>query len=82
MFMTSILLEIKNPGDWQVLKPLLERLKIRFTPVEVTSAPHKIARGKALEIINAGLPAFDNFERWMQQFEESRKDRPLPFREN
>ena len=75
VFMTSILLEIKNPGDWQVLKPLLERLKIHFTPVEAKPAPQKIAREKALEIINAGLPAFDNFEEWMEEFEESRKKR-------
>ncbi|TAK43500.1 MAG: hypothetical protein EPO28_05930 [Saprospiraceae bacterium] len=80
--MTSILLEIKNPGDWLVLKPLLKRLKIHFTPVETTPTPQKIARAKALEIINAGLPAFQNFEEWMQQFEESRKNCSLPFRAN
>lgn len=80
--MTKVLLEINNPGDWYALQPLLERLKIRFTPAEVQPLPQKTARAKALEIINAGLPAFDNFEEWMQQFEESRKDRPLPFREN
>lgn len=80
--MTSILLEIKNPNDWQVLKPLLERLKIHFKPVESAPAPQKISREKALEIINAGLPAFENFEGWMEEFEESREDRVLPFREH
>jgi hypothetical protein len=78
--MTRILLEISNPSDWQVLLPLLERLKIRFTPAE--PLPQKTAPANAVEIINAGLPAFDNFEEWMQQFEESRRDRTLPFRAN
>lgn len=74
--MTNVLLEITNPSDWQVLLPLLERLKIRFTTTETSQRPQKTDPAKALEIINAGLPAFDNFEEWMQQFEESRKDRP------
>ncbi len=80
--MTKIVLEINNPKDWQVLLPLLERLKIPFTQVEGTSSSQVIEPANALDIIKAGLPAFDNFDEWMRQFEENRKDRPLPFREN
>jgi hypothetical protein len=80
--MTKVVLEINNPKDWQVLLPLLKRLKIRFTKVEAPPSPQDVDQAGALEIIEAGLPAFDNFEEWMQQFEESRDDRLLPFREN
>ena len=80
--MTKVVLEIKNPGDWQVLLPLLRRLKIRFFPIEAELLSPNDAGSETLEIINAGLPAFDNFEEWIQQFEASREDRLLPFRQN
>lgn len=80
--MTKVVLEIKNPKDWQVLLPLLRRLKIQFTQVDPQPLRKDTNQEETLKMIQAGLPVFDNFEEWMQAFEKSRKDRPLPFREN
>jgi hypothetical protein len=79
---TKVVLEIKNPKDWQVLLPLLRRLKIQFTQVDPQPLRKNTNQEETLKMIQAGLPVFDNFEEWMQAFEKSRKDRPLPFREN
>jgi len=80
--MAKVVLEINNPKDWQVLLPLLERLKIQFTQVDAAPTSQDMDQTNVLEIIKAGLPAFDNFDEWIRQFEENRKDRPLPFRGN
>ncbi len=79
--MTQIVLEIPRRQDLDMLLVLFKRLNIR-----VVQAPEKKAAAKSDEddvaLIVAGLPPKQDFEAFVQEFEESRKDRPIPSREN
>jgi hypothetical protein len=78
----QVTLAIPNQRDWQTLMPLLERLGISYN-VQTAQTPED-AQAKSdrnWEIIMRGGGKAENFEEYMREFEESRQDRPLPFRD-
>ncbi len=80
-YMTRIILEVPQDKDLDLLLALLERLDIRVVqkmPGQEQPAAAKDDRAFILK----GLPARKDMETFVQEFEESRKDRPLPGREN
>jgi hypothetical protein len=79
--MTRILLEIPQNQDLDLLLALFKRLNVRVVQRTVESpAPRQDDTETAL--ILAGLPAKKDFEAYVSEFEESRKDKPLSSREN
>ncbi len=52
--MTKLVVEIQNPADLQLLLPLLERLRIRYTRKEETNEIKEEEAAEALRIIEAG----------------------------
>jgi ABC-type oligopeptide transport system substrate-binding subunit len=77
----QVVLEVANQRDWLSLMPLLERLGISYNvqPVQTTED----ARTKSerdWEIIMGGIKK-DNMDEFLRDFEQSRQDRPLPFRD-
>ncbi len=77
--MTRIVLEVPQDKDVDLLLALLERLNIRV--VQRTSEKEQPARTKNDQaFILKGLPAREDFEDFVREFEESREDRPLPGR--
>lgn len=78
--MTRIVLEVPQDKDLDMLLALLERLNIRVIQrtSEKASPPSKNDQAFILK----GLPAREDFEEFVRDFEESRKDRPLPGRGN
>jgi hypothetical protein len=82
LLLMQVTLAIPNQRDWQTLMPLLERLGISYNvqAVQITED----ARTKSerdWEIIMRGGSKKDNIEQFLRDFEESRQDRPLPFRD-
>ena len=76
----QILLDVPNQRDWLSLVPLLERLGIHFSVQKAdTKAQERVEREKDWEIIMRGIK-IDNMDEFMRDFDESRKDRPMPFR--
>ncbi len=80
--MTRLVLEIPQQNDLPLLLAFLERLNIRIIQrsEENTVSTAQVEAAKAF--ILKGLPAREDFEEFVQEFEESRQDRPLPAREN
>lgn len=79
--MTRIVLEIPQDKDLDLLLALLERLNIRV--IQKTHEKEETRAAKEdLAFILKGLPARKDFDAFVRDFEESRKDRPLPGREN
>lgn len=79
--MTRIVLEVPQDKDLELLLALLERLNIRV--IQRTSEKKKPAPAKDDQaFILKGLPAREDFEAFVRDFEESRQDRPLPGRGN
>jgi hypothetical protein len=79
--MTRIILEVSHDKDLDLLLALLERLNIRV----IQKTPEKEQPGAAKAdqaFILEGLPARKDFEAFVRDFEESRKDCPLPGRED
>lgn len=80
-YMTRIVLEVPQDKDLDLLLALLERLNIRV--IQRTSEKKKPAPTKDDQaFILKGLPAREDFEAFVRDFEESRQDRPLPGRGN
>ena len=82
--MPTYLLEIPKESDVDLLLPLLKRLKIRFKRTDEgnkTPEDNLLHDQAELDFLMAGLPEKDHFEEWMEEWEENRKDRSLPFRE-
>lgn len=78
--MTRIVLEISQEKDLDLLLSLLERLNIRVVQKIDEKEQSSIQADRIL--ILKGLPAKKDFNAFIQDFEESRKDRSLPGREN
>jgi hypothetical protein len=75
----EVLLNIPNSNDWATLYPLLERLGI--TVINTKPLSNFVSqKEKDWEIIMKGSPK-ENFDDFMKEFEESRQDRLLPFRD-
>ncbi len=79
--MTQIVLEIPRHQDLDMLLALFKRLNIRVVQRSVET-PEIVPGDRDKAFILAGLPPIDNFEEYVREFEESRKDKPLPLREN
>ncbi len=78
----TVTLQIENETDWQVLKPLLERLQVGvqvFSEKEENTTPEQ--KKIDWETIMRGIEK-SNFGQFLSDFEASRQDRILPFRDN
>ncbi len=77
--MTRIVLEVPQDKDLDLLLALLERLNIRV--IQRTSEKEQPAQAKNDQaFILKGLPAREDFEGFVRDFEASREDRQLPGR--
>lgn len=79
--MTRIVLEVPQDKDLELLLALLERLNIRVIQRNSEKKKPKLEKDDQAFILK-GLPTRENFEEFVRDFEESRKDRPLPGRGN
>lgn len=78
--MTQLLLEIPRQQDLDMLLVLFKRLNIRV--VQRSGDTPSAKSDDEVAFILAGLPPKQDLEAFVQEFEESRKDKPLPSREN
>ena len=74
----KFILDIKNRTDWDLLRPLLERLGVAYK--RVLTEEEKRQDEKDWETIMKGAHD-DNFEEFYAQWKEERKDREFPFRD-
>jgi hypothetical protein len=79
--MTQLLLEIPRQQDLEMLLTLFKRLNIRVVQRSGSTIEPKPDDAETAFIL-AGLPPQQDFEAYLKEFEESRKDKPLPMREN
>ncbi len=70
----EVTLNIPNPNDWFNIEPLLKRLGIT-----VISSKNIETTQNDWNIILKGIKK-ENFDGFLNDFEDSRKDRELPFR--
>ena len=77
--MTRIVLDIPNNNDVELLLPLLRRLGIIISNQNTELSESEVIYHK--NIIEKGGRNIENFESFMQDFELSRQDRPMPFRD-
>lgn len=75
--MTRIILDIPNEPDVDVLLPLLRRFGVVVSQQKSVSA-EELDRHHAIIDAGADLPGGEEF---IREFEKSRQDRPLPFRD-
>ena len=80
--MTKIILEIKSQEDLQMLVSLLERLEINHW-IDQEESPESTVeeREELYKIIDSGAPASD-LNKKLEELEEGRQDRKLPYRED
>ena len=77
--MLQVTLELKDDKDESLILPLLERLGIRFSTIKKAKlSPESMAYHR--RIIEEGVELAD-FDNYLQEFNESRQDRSLPFRD-
>ena len=77
--MTRIVLDIPNNNDVEFLLPLLRRLGII-----ISNQNHELSESEMIyhkNIIKKGGRNVANFGNFMQDFDLSRQDRPMPFRD-
>ncbi len=74
--MIRLILEVTHPDDLAMLLPLLERLNIRVLENQESSTPISPSPEREAFILQ-GLPDSADLNRLLQDFETSRKDRPL-----
>lgn len=79
--MTQLLLEIPKQQDLEMLLTLFKRLNIRVIQHSGTAVEPKPDNAETALIL-AGLPPQQDLDAYLKEFEESRKDKPLPLREN
>ncbi len=77
--MKTVTLQVENDKDLELLYLLVERLGIRV--VDDTRSEEELT--KAREIIDAGVPDMtkSRLNEMLEWLEESRQDRPMPFRD-
>jgi hypothetical protein len=81
--MTKIILEINEPSQLDKLYAYMNRLKMNYKvqPVLTKEEKRQAEIEEIFKVFHSGamdIPDFDNF---MKEFDESRQDRPLPFRD-
>ena len=79
--MTRIVLEVPQDKDLDLLLALLERLNIQVIQRSADAERPASAKNDQAFILK-GLPARQDFEDFVQDFEKSREERPLPGRGN
>lgn len=79
--MTQIVLEIPRHQDVELLLTLFQRLNIKVVQWN-DKKPEAKSDEEDLALIAAGLPPKQDFEAYAQEFESSRKDKPMPSRED
>ena len=77
--MTKVILEIPNISDWEALLPLLQRLKIRVSKIEIPTKTDADIQ-QAINIVKKGCD-MSNFGDAMAWQMEVRKDRQLPYQD-
>ena len=77
--MTELVLTLSHEQDADWLIPLLTHLGVGVRPLIDTLSPEDKARHQA--IVEAGGEEREDFDAYLSDFQESRKDRNLPFRE-
>lgn len=77
--MTQLILTLPNEQDVDWLVPMLARLGVQSKPVEKAISAEE--RAMHMAVIEAGGDDRDNIDAYIAEFEQSRKDRTLPFRE-
>ena len=75
----QVTLNIPNKNHWEALVPILNEFNITFQIDEGDISEEEQAK-RDWAIIRQGAH-IDNFEEFMKEFEESREDRKLPFRD-
>ncbi len=81
MAMTRIVLELQQDEDLNLLMALLQRLNIRVVQTE-SEHDQPAAAPEGREFILKGLPAREDFDAFIRDFEKTRDDRALPGRTN
>ena len=76
--MTQLILTLRHEQDADWLVPMLARLGVQARPISLNS-PQTEAEHRA--IIEAGGEDKEDFDAYLAEFEKSRQDRILPFRE-
>ena len=79
--MTRITIEIPYEKDLNLLLVLIERLNLRLVE-KVNNVGSEPTNPENRAFILRGLPAREDFEDFVKDFEASRSDRALPGREN
>ncbi|MBX2890303.1 MAG: hypothetical protein KF734_05210 [Saprospiraceae bacterium] len=79
--MTQLLLEIPRQQDLEMRLTLFKRLNIRVVQRSGNAVEPK-PDDEETAFILAGLPPMQDFEAYEREFEESRKNKLLPSREN
>ena len=81
--MTYLTLEIQDKIDLNLLLPLLNRLHIKYSEsvAPQIDTSKKMSEEVKVFLLN-GLPEKENFDEWVTEWNISRKDREMPFREN
>ena len=74
--MTRLVLEIPQQNDLPLLLAFLERLDIRIVQRSEENTVSAVQAEADKAFILKGLPVREDFEEFVQEFEESRKDRP------
>jgi hypothetical protein len=77
--MTELVLTLSHEQDADWLIPLLTRLGVGVRPLVNTLSPEEEAMH--LSIVEMGGEEREDFEVYLSDFQESRKDRSLPSRE-
>ena len=77
--MTRIVLDIPNNNDVELLLPLLKRLG-----VIVSNRPNELSESERAyheKVFAKGGKKIENLEEFMEDFQKSREDRVMPFRD-
>ena len=78
--MTRIVLDIPNNNDVELLLPLLKRLG-----VIISNHPNELSESERAyheKVFARGGKKIENFEEFMEDFQKSREDRVMPFRDS
>jgi hypothetical protein len=81
--MTKIILEISEPSQLDKLYAYMKRLKMNYKVQPVLSQEEKRQSNldDIFKVIESGALNIPDIDTFMKEFEESRQDRPLPFRD-
>jgi hypothetical protein len=80
--MTEVIVKINEPIQLEKLSSFLKNLKVEYRTRVPKPRKKKVeVKEDIFELIKKGALNIPDFENFMKEFEESRQDRPLPFRD-